>query len=178
MALLETFVRLVDALNEWIGRAVAWLTLGCVLVCFSVVVLRYVFAQGYVWLQEAYVWQHAVVFMLGAGYTFRHHGHVKVDIVYGRLSPRAQAWIDILGTLVFLLPWLFVLGWTSSSFIRSSWAIREASSQAGGLEGLYLLKSIIWAFAVLVGLQGLALIGRSVLFLSGRDEFAPAAAGH
>lgn len=178
MRALEWFVRSVDTLNEWVGRVTSWFTLGCVLVCFAVVVLRYAFNMGYVWLQELYVWQHAVVFMVGAGYTFLHGGHVRVDIVYGRMSPRRQAMIDIFGTLVFLLPWLAVVAWTSLSFISSSWSIREASSQTGGLQGLYLLKSVIWVFCALVGLQGLAMIGRSILYLSGREAFAPAGAGH
>lgn len=178
MRALEWFVRSVDALNEWVGRVTSWFTLGCVLVCFAVVVLRYVFNMGYVWLQELYVWQHAVVFMIGAGYTFLHGGHVRVDIVYSKMSPRRQAMIDIFGTLVFLLPWLAVVAWMSQSFISSSWSIREASSQTGGLQGLYLLKSVIWVFCVLVGLQGLAMVGRGILFLSGREAFAPVGAGH
>lgn len=178
MRFLEAFVFLVDAMNEWIGRIVAWLTLGTVLVCFAVVVLRYMFGMGYVWLQEAYVWQHAVVFMLGAGYTFLHHGHVRVDIFYGRWSPRIQAMVDIFGTVVFLLPWLVVLVWTSVPFIGSSWGIREVSSQTGGLPGFYLLKTVIWVFAALVGAQGLSLIAKSILFLSGRDQYAPAAGSH
>lgn len=174
MRFIETFVRAVDAMNDWLGRAVSWLTLGTVLVCFTVVVLRYAFSKGYVWLQEAYVWQHAIVFMVGAGYTFLHNGHVKVDIFYSRLSPRGQAWVDIVGTLVFLMPWLFVLAWNSASFILSSWSIHEASSQSGGLSGLYLLKTVVWVFVAVVGLQGLALIGRSVLTLSGREGYSPA----
>ncbi|HET9692773.1 MAG TPA: TRAP transporter small permease subunit, partial [Steroidobacteraceae bacterium] len=81
MTALRRFVHAVDALNEWIGRGVAWLTLGCVLTCFAVVVLRYAFDVGYPWLQELYVWQHATVFMVGAGYTMLHRGHVNVDLV-------------------------------------------------------------------------------------------------
>jgi TRAP-type C4-dicarboxylate transport system permease small subunit len=109
MAVLYHFVKGVDACNEWIGRTVAWLTLGCVLTCFAVVLLRYAFNIGYPWMQELYVWQHAIVFMAGAGYTMLHRGHVNVDVMYGRLGERGKAWVDILGTLFFLFPWLAIL---------------------------------------------------------------------
>lgn len=168
MNLLPRFVRGVDALNDWIGRSVAWLTAGCVLTCFAVVVLRYGFNLGFPWLQELYVWQHAVVFMAGAGYTLLHRGHVNVDVMYGRLGPRGQAWIDILGTLVFLFPWLAVLAWTSAPFVLESWRIREASATADGMPGLYLLKSMLWVMCGLLFLQGLALLARRGLFLAGR----------
>ena len=90
MNLLHRFIKGVDALNDWIGRTVAWLTLGCVLTCFTVVVLRYAFNVGFPWMQELYVWQHAAVFMAGAGYTMLHRGHVNVDVMYGRLGDRGQ----------------------------------------------------------------------------------------
>ncbi|MBI1207002.1 MAG: TRAP transporter small permease subunit [Azospirillum sp.] len=165
-------------MNLWVGRAAAWLTLGCVLVCFAVVFLRYVVNIGFIWLQELYVWQHAAVFMIGAGYTFMTGGHVKVDILYNQMTPRRQAMVNIFGTVVFLLPWLFVLSVSGSQFILSSWWLLEESQQTGGLPGYFLLKSVIWVFAFLVGMQGLALIARSVLFLSGREEYSPAHASH
>ena len=178
MRALEICAGAVDSMNEWIGRIVAWLTLGTVLVCFTVVVLRYVFGIGYVWMQELYVWQHAVVFMVGAGYTFLHGGHVRVDIFYAKASPRKQAWVDIFGTIVFLLPWVVLLSYSSIPFIGSSWRIYEASSQTGGLPGFFLLKSVIWIFAAVVGLQGLSLVAKRVLFLSGRQEYAPEPSSH
>lgn len=178
MRALEIIVKAIDSLNEWVGRITAWLTLTTVLVCFTVVVMRYAFSSGFIWLQELYVWQHAIVFMLGAGYTFLHRGHVKVDIFYGRSSPRRQAIIDILGTFIFLFPWLIVLVVFSIPFIGSSWAIYEASSQSGGLRGYYLLKTVIWVFAALVGIQGLSLVLKRVLFLMGREEYSPEPASH
>jgi TRAP-type mannitol/chloroaromatic compound transport system permease small subunit len=164
---LQRFVRGIDAINDWIGRTVAWLTLGCVATCFAVVVLRYAFNLGFPWLQELYVWQHAAVFMAGAGYTMLHRGHVNVDVMYGRLSPRGRAWIDILGTLVFLFPWLAVLAVTSAPFVTSSWSIREASNTANGMPAVYLLKSLLWVFCALLFAQGLALVARRGLFLAG-----------
>jgi TRAP-type mannitol/chloroaromatic compound transport system permease small subunit len=166
--MLSRFVRTVDAVNDWIGRAVAWLTLGCVLTCFAVVVLRYAFDMGFPWLQELYVWQHATVFMAGAGYTMLHRGHVNVDVVYGRLSARGKAWVDILGTVVFLFPWLAIIAVTSAPFVMSSWQIREGSSTANGMPAIYLIKSLLWVFCALLLLQGLALLVRRGLFLAGR----------
>jgi TRAP-type mannitol/chloroaromatic compound transport system permease small subunit len=167
MNALRGFVHGIDALNDWIGRAVAWLTLGCVLTCFAVVLLRYAFNTGFPWLQELYVWQHAVVFMAGAGYTFLHRGHVNVDVLYGRLGARGQAWIDILGTLLFLFPWLAVLAVTSWPFVLGSWSVREASGTADGMPALYLLKSLLLLFCALMFVQGLALITRRGLLLAG-----------
>lgn len=170
MNALRDFVRWIDAINDWIGRTAAWLTLGCVLTCFAVVVLRYGFDIGFPWLQELYVWQHAAVFMGGAGYTMLHRGHVNVDVLYGRMSPRGKAWVDILGTLVFLFPWLAVMATTSAPFVLSSWGIREASSTAGGMPAVYLLKSLLWVFCLVLFLQGLALIVRRGLFLAGQGD--------
>jgi TRAP-type mannitol/chloroaromatic compound transport system permease small subunit len=168
LSALPRLVRTIDAINEWTGRAVAWLTLGCVLTCFAVVVLRYFFNTGYPWLQELYVWQHATVFMVGAGYTFLHRGHVNVDVVYGKMSLRRRAWVDVFGTLFFLFPWLAILAVTSAPFVLSSWAIREGSSTADGMPAVYLLKSVLWVFCGLMFLQGLALLVRRSLFLAGR----------
>jgi TRAP-type mannitol/chloroaromatic compound transport system permease small subunit len=165
---LARLVRAIDGFSEWTGRAVAWLTAGCVLTCFTVVVLRYVFDTGYPWLQELYVWQHAAVFMAGAGYTMLHRGHVNVDVLYGRLTERRRAWLDIAGTLLFLFPWLAVLAWTSAPFVLSSWSIREGSSTGEGMPAVYLLKSLLWVFCFVLFVQGLALLARRGLFLAGR----------
>ncbi len=167
MGLLKVFVRAVDTLNEWIGRAASWLVLGAVLVCFLVVVLRYGFSIGFTWMQELYVWQHAAVFMLGAGYTMLHGGHVAVDILTGKFTERTRAWLDIISTLIFLFPWLAVIAIYSASYILSSWAVNEASSSADGMPGLYIMKSVIWVFCATLFLQGLALIARRVLYLNG-----------
>jgi TRAP-type mannitol/chloroaromatic compound transport system permease small subunit len=150
LAVLATFVRFVDRLNDVIGRGVAWLTLAMVLITFVVVILRYIYAIGWVWMQESYVWLHGIVFMMAAGYTLLHNGHVRVDIIYRSAS--------------FLV---------SFDYVAGSWLRLEESREAGGLPGLFLLKSVIPAFCVLLGLQGLALAGRSLLSLAGNEEFMP-----
>lgn len=171
MSGLVTFVNLVDRLNERIGRGVAWLTLLMVLVTFAVVILRYVYAIGWVWLQESYVWLHGIVFMLGAGYTLLHNAHVRVDIFYRPNSVRYKAIIDLFGSLLLLLPLVVVVIYFSYGYVLDSWLRLEESREAGGLPGLFLLKSVILLFCMLIGLQGLSLAARSLLVLLGHPEF-------
>jgi len=162
---------LIDRANESIGRGVAWLTLLMVLVTFVVVVLRYVFSFGWVWLQESYVWMHGVVFMVGAGYTLLHNGHVRVDIFYRPAGTRYKALVDLVGAFVLLLPMVVLVFSFGFDYVVSSWAMLEESREAGGLPGLFLLKSIILVFCVLTALQGLSLAARSALVLGGHPEF-------
>ncbi|MEO5374021.1 MAG: TRAP transporter small permease subunit [Alphaproteobacteria bacterium] len=170
MDVLKRFVRAIDRVDDVIGHALSWMVLGVVVVCFAVVVLRYGFHTGDIRLQQAYVWMHACVFMVGASYTMAKGGHVRVDIFYERMSRRRQAWVDLLGTLFFLLPWLVVIAWTGWSFVAMSWRIAEPSSEAGGLPAVYLLKSVILVFCGLVAMQGLAMAARSILVLMGEAE--------
>jgi TRAP-type mannitol/chloroaromatic compound transport system permease small subunit len=167
---LKRFVRLTDALNDRIGRAVSWLTLAMVLIVFFVVVARYGFAWGRVWIQESYVWLHGVVFMLGAGYTLLQEGHVRVDVFYRGASVRYKAWVDLLGALFLALPMLITVFVVALPYVETSWSRLEGSREAGGLPGLFLLKTVIPVFCVLVGLQALSLAARSVLVLRGEPE--------
>lgn len=175
MRAIAIFVRAVDALNEGVGRVAAWFTLATVLICAVVVVMRYAFSTGFIWMQEAFVWTYAGVFMLGAGYTLLHEGHVRVDIFYARAGPRGRAIVNLFGALVFLLPWIVLTAWMSVPYVQASWALGEESAQTGGMPRLYLLKSVLLVFCVLLGLQGLALAGRSLLTLAGHDAPEPAA---
>lgn len=173
MNALAWMVRAIDRTNELIGRVLAWLTLAMVLITFFVAAMRYGFAWGRVWIQELYVWLHGIVFMAGAGYTLLHNGHVRVDVFYRSGSPRFKAWVDLLGTFLLLMPivvLVFVYAWP---YVAESWSRLEGSRESGGLDGVFLLKSVILAFCVLVGLQGLSLAGRSLLVLLGHPEFAP-----
>jgi len=170
---LVAFVNLIDRLNERVGRGIAWLTLLMVLITFVVVILRYVYAIGWVWLQESYVWLHGIVFMVGAGYTLLHNGHVRVDIFYRPNSARYKAIIDLFGSLVLLLPLVLVVVYVSYDYVLDSWMRLEESREAGGLPALFLLKTVILLFCILIGLQGLSLAGRSFLVLVGHPEFQP-----
>jgi len=171
---LIAFVAFVDRTNERIGRVVSWLTLGMVLLQFAIVVLRYVFGAGWIAAQEAVVYMHAAVFLGAAGYTLRHDGHVRVDIFYGPAGPRARAWVDMLGALVLLLPMSAALFWLAWPYVAASWAVLEGSPEGqNGIPAIFLLKSLILVFAVLVGLQGLALAARSLAVVRGHVEAAP-----
>lgn len=177
MPALAAFIRSVDWLNERIGRLISWLTLATVVICATVVFLRYAFSIGFVWMQELYVWTYAIVFMAGAGYALLHGGHVRVDIFYAQASARRKAWIDLVCTLVFLLPWLALIAWTAWPYILSSWRIAEPSAQTDGMPALYLLKTVLLVFCALLSLQGLAMVARNILILSGREEFASSESG-
>lgn len=153
---MRSLVSLLDALIEWIGRAVAWLTLGMVLVTFLVVLLRYVFDLGWIAMQESVTYMHALVFMLGAAYTLKHDGHVRVDIFYRTFSPRTRAWVDLFGVLVLLLPTCGFILWVGWDYVASSWSVSEGSREAGGLPGVFLLKGLILLMPALLILQGIA----------------------
>jgi len=164
--MLNQIANLIDQLNETIGRALAWLTLLMVLVTFAVVVLRYGFDWGSIAMQESVNYLHAFVFMAGAAYTLKHDEHVRVDIFYSRLSLRGKAWVDLLGTLILLLPFCIFLIWVSLPYVLSSWQLREGSREAGGLPLVYLLKTFIPLLGVLLLLQSLGLLTRSLRQLS------------
>ncbi len=177
MRTLTSFIRFADHLNDAVGRAISWLTLAMVLVAFAVVVLRYVFSVGFVWMQESYVWLHGVTFMMGAGYTLLHNGHVRVDIFYHPRGERFKAKVDLFGALFLALPVIFLITWASWPYVVDSWSRFEESREAGGLPGLFLLKSVIPAFCLLMGLQVLSLAARAALVLAGRP-LPPFGDGH
>lgn len=169
--MLTRTIRVIEALNEAVGTVVAWLVGLMVLTTFAVATLRYGLSVGWVWMQQSYVWMHATVFMLASGYTLLHDGHVRIDLIYGPLSVRGKAWVNLLGVLFLLLPMLTVVWWVGFPYVALSWQRLESSGDVGGLPGIFLLKSAILLFVVLLGLQGVALALRSVLVLRGREEF-------
>jgi len=162
-------IRMIDRLNNVVGQLVAWLTLATVLICALVVGLRYIFGIGFIWMQELYVWTHAFVFLLASGFAYLRNTHVRVDIFYAPASVKTKAWIDLCGVVFLLLPWLVLLIWVSWSYVVASWEVREASLQNNGMYGVYVLKSAILLFAILLGLQGIAWIGRCVLVIRGEE---------
>ena len=154
---------LIDRCSDWLGRTIAWLTLAMVTVTLIVVILRYVFGIGLIWLQESITWMHAVVFMLGASYALRHEDHVRVDVFYRRASPRQQGWVDALGIVLLLLPLCAYILYTSYPYVAASFAVRESSREANGLPALFLLKAVIPLMAVLLGLQAVADLRRALV---------------
>ena len=153
---LESFI-------EIIGKSIAWLTLFMVLVTFLIVVLRYVFGIGWIALQESVVWMHAAVFMLGASYTLRYDEHVRVDIFYRDMSLKRRAMVDFLGTVLFLIPPSLFPLFSSWDYVASSWMIREASREVGGLPFPFysILKSFIPLMASTLIIQSIVIIIKS-----------------
>ncbi len=155
---------LIDRISIATGNAAAWLTLAMVLDSFLIVILRYVFDFGAIWMQESLTWMHAAVFMLGAAYTLQDDGHVRVDIFYREMSDRHKAWVNLLGVLIFLFPLCGFFLYESYSYVVASWQFREVSINAGGLPypAVPLLKSILILMPVAVMSQGLSMLLRSI----------------
>ena len=160
----------IDRLNTVIGRAAAWLALVIVVLQFALVVARYVFGLGSIWLTETVVYANAALFLLAAAWTLAVGGHVRVDVFYAHASARTRALIDLIGALVLLLPFALVLLWLSAGYAARSWEILERSQESSGLPFVYLLKTLIPAFAVLMALQGVAQAIRAVAALNNRPN--------
>ena len=148
----------IDRLNHAIGRSAAWLALAMVLVQFAVVVLRYVFGIGSIMMQEAIVYMHGVLFMMAAADTLLQDEHVRVDIFYARASARRKAFINLLGCAFFVLPFCILIAYVSYDYVAMSWSVREGSRETSGIQGVYLLKSVILLFAAQLSLQALSCI--------------------
>jgi len=157
-----SLVNNIERFIDWSGRAVSWLTLLMVIVTFIVVVLRYVFDIGWIALQESVTYMHAMVFLVGASWTMQQDAHVRVDIFYSRFSTRTKAWVDLFGSLLLLLPVMIFIAWISWEYVIDSWDVLEGSREAGGLPAVFLLKSLIVVLAIMLMLQALVQIMRSV----------------
>ena len=164
-AFLSTFIHHQNRFQNRFGNLVAWGSLTLVLITALVVVLRYGFNTGSIAMQESIMYNHAILFMLGIAYTYTHDQHVRVDVFYSRFSARKKAWVNLLGTLLFTLPAMGFIIWSGWDYVANSWQIGETSAEAGGLEYLYLLKSLILIMALLMALQALSIIANSYLTL-------------
>jgi TRAP-type mannitol/chloroaromatic compound transport system permease small subunit len=136
-----------------LGRSVAWLTLLLTLLAFGVVLLRYGLNLGWIWLQESVTYLHALVFMVAAAWAFQTDDHVRVDIFYRGRSERYRNWVDLVGTVILLVPFSLFLLFIAWDYVAASWATREASREAGGLPLVWLLKSLILVLPLLLLLQ-------------------------
>jgi TRAP-type mannitol/chloroaromatic compound transport system permease small subunit len=148
--------RLADALSEAAGRIAAVLSVAVVAVVFGLVLARYGFGAGSVAAQEAVLWLHASIFLLGLSYAFKHDAHVRVDVFSQRWSARTRAWVEFGAGLALLLPFCVFMVIISWDYVAASWAADEGSRDPGGLPGWYLLKSLMPLSAALLALQGLA----------------------
>jgi TRAP-type mannitol/chloroaromatic compound transport system permease small subunit len=167
---LRAIANRLERFAERTGRFIAWLTLGMVVITFTVVVLRYLFHSGSIALQESITYLHATLFMLGAAWTLKQDGHVRVDIFYSKQSRRTRAWIDLAGTLLLLFPVCGFILFSSLDYVAASWSVQEGSQEAGGLDAVFLLKTAIPVMAVLLMLQGCAIILNNILVITGNSQ--------
>lgn len=167
---LAPAARVIDRLNEAIGHAVAWTALALVIIQFIAVVLRYVFGIGWIWVEESIVYLHATLFMAGASYTLLRDGHVRVDVFYRDAGPRTRAWVDLLGTVGFLWPVSALILAKSWPYVVLSWSILERSQETSGIPAVFLLKSLIPLFAVMILVQGLSMAAKAALELAKPGE--------
>ncbi|HEX8808814.1 MAG TPA: TRAP transporter small permease subunit [Xanthobacteraceae bacterium] len=163
----------IDRITAAVGRIATWCALYVVLAEFAVVVLRYALGFGSIRLQESVLYAHAGLFMLAAAWTLQTDGHVRVDIFYSHATAHARAAIDLLGAIVFLLPFAAVLFALTLPYVERSWHIFESSPQPSGLPFVYLLKTVILIFATLIGLQGVAQALRAALVLGAPSRQRP-----
>ena len=165
MSALHSFVQFVDALTDRCGRLLAWLALLMALLTAAIVVMRYGFNTGSILAQELVTYMHGSLFTLGAAYALKQGAHVRVDIFYRNFSPRARAWVNSLGGIVFLLPLCIFIAGVSWSYVAESWSIMESSPEPGGIPAVFLLKTLIPLMALNLLLQGLAEVFRAALVL-------------
>jgi TRAP-type mannitol/chloroaromatic compound transport system permease small subunit len=173
LSIFVWLIRAISGINRIIGEVFSWLALVCVLACFTVVVQRYFFNISTLWLQDFYVWVSGAMFTAVAGFALLRDDHVRVDIFYRPASIKRKAMADLFGVFAFLLPFMYIViyfGWPS---VRRSWGFYEASGNIGGMPGLFVLKSFIIVFAVLVGLQGIAMALRAILVLTNNETLLP-----
>jgi TRAP-type mannitol/chloroaromatic compound transport system permease small subunit len=165
----------IDRVVAAVGRAVMWLCLFIVLMQFAVVLMRYALGIGRVWISESIMYAHAALFLLAAAWTLQQDGHVRVDVFYSRASQRGRALIDLFGALFLLLPFTAVILYFALPYAARSWAILERSPETSGLPFVYLLKTLIPLFALLMGLQGVSQAMRAALSLTRKGALGSAA---
>jgi len=169
MNYLKKYIQIVDWINEKTGLIAAWLTTVLVLNVFYDTIMRYIFNEGNIGIQELEWHIFSVIFLLGAAYTLKHDGHVRVDIVYTRLSRRTRAWIDLIGSFTMLIPFCLIVIYATKIFVLNSWAVREMSPDPGGLPARYIIKAMIPAGFFLLLLQGISQAFKNLLFLLGHQ---------
>lgn len=167
--LVLALVRGIDAVNDRVGRWAAWLALLLVTVVTYDVVMRYLFNITYVFIQELEWHIFAVIFLITAGYAHLLDSHVRVDIFYVRFPPRIRAWVDFLGGILFLLPTVVLLIWTSIPFVTASLADLEGSPDPGGIPGRFVLKAVIPLAFFLLGIQGVSEIIKNFYRVRGKE---------
>lgn len=168
-AALRRIALALDTVSTQIGGAARWFALGLVIVTATVVIQRYIFGYASTKLQESVIYMHALLFLLASASTLLVDGHVRVDILYSKATERGKAWIDLLGTYLTLIPMSALILWASTGYMNSTWRILERSRESDGLPFVFLLKTAIPLFAIMMILQGISMACRAALTISGED---------
>ncbi len=160
---------MIDSLNRFLGKSVSWLALGMVVMMSTNVAMRYLFSEGTPWQQEIVRFMHGIVFLAGAAYALQREQHVRVDILYQGFCDRKKAWVNIIGTLMFLFPVAIALIYFSLHYVLGSWAIYEGSTEYKGMPGVFIFKTFIWVAGGTLILQGVSSIIHSIRTLQGKE---------
>jgi len=153
---VEKLIQLSEAIVEKVGTLFSWTTFLMVIVICIDVLLRYLFNFSFIWITEVEIYLFALCFLFGAGYALKHDKHVRVDLFYDQWSPVRRAWVDLLGTLLFLFPWCIVAIISCWKYAHFSFSFKEGSPQAGGLPALLI--------------QGISLTLRSIQIIKGNSQ--------
>lgn len=148
----------IDSFNLKVGKLFSWLLLFMVIITCLIVILRYLFNIGFIWMQELVRFLYAAVFMICAAYTLVENAHVRVDIFYSKLSEKSKNIVNVIGSLIFLLPVCFITFYYSFSYVINSWQQLEGSLEERGLHAVYIMKTFIWLFAFMLFAQGVSII--------------------
>lgn len=159
-------IKLLESINRYTAHFICWFALVLVLIQFLVVLLRHFFGLGFIFLQESLLYFYAFLFMMGAGYTLLKDGHVRVDIFYQKFSNSQKALVDAIGVIFFLMPFCFLIEIISFDYVMSSWAIQEGSKETSGIPAVFILKTLILIFPLLLFFQGLVILLRSFFTIS------------
>jgi TRAP-type mannitol/chloroaromatic compound transport system permease small subunit len=170
MRFIKRVCSIIDAVNEYVGRVVAWVTLAMVLIMFTDVVMRYIFRMSFVFVQELHWHLFSFIFLVGAGYTLLHDGHVRVDIFYQRLGFKGRAWVNLIGVIIFLIPGCLLVIITSWHFVVNAFNIMEGSPDPGGIPYRYIVKACIPLGFGLLLMQGISLGLHSFLRVAGHEH--------
>ena len=170
MLILNWISKKIDRFNTFVGYLCGLFAFLMVAVVFTVVVLRYGFSIGFIWMQEIYVWLHSFIFMLGSGFTYLANEHVRIDVFYREASEKYKAWVNLIGNIFLLSPFLYIIWKYSYPFVYRSFLMNEVSREAGGMPALYNLKSAILWFCLVLFLQLISNVCKSLMVITGKKS--------
>ena len=163
LSLFEKIVSRIETVSEKSGKLISWVTSALVVLICVDVLQRYLFNYSKNWILELEWHLFALIFLIGAAYTLKEDKHVRVDLFYAQFSKKKKAWVDLIGSIFFLIPWCILVIIKSFDYALNSYSFREGSANPGGLPALYIIKFCIVAGFVLLMLQGIAVCLKSVI---------------